>query len=188
MERSIPPPTTTKNWAAEAILTKVAPLSVSSSTGPERNVADIENPMVTSTASMAQARAVRGWRRAHSPPHGGAGTVSRPGWALIVGSWLGGCLDQRLGAVRADLALAAGLAGQPPLIGGTHDPHCRQLLERREPYVLPHRVRQNHALPLPVLGDKDDACPGCVSRPPETDRPSVAQHLAGFGRPDPTEG
>src|SRR5437667_3846102 len=107
MERSIPPPTTTKNWAAEAILTKVAPLSVSSSTGPERNVADIENPMVTSTASRAQARAVRGWRRAHSPPHGGAGTVSRPGWALIVGSWLGGCLDRRLVAVRADLALAA---------------------------------------------------------------------------------
>ena len=69
-ERSIPPPTTTKNCAAAAIPTNVAPFSVSSSTGPSRKVEDIEKPIESRIPSSTHAIRVRGWRRSHSPRHG----------------------------------------------------------------------------------------------------------------------
>src|SRR2546430_12630974 len=54
IERSMPPPTTTKNCAAAAIPMKVVPFSVSISTGSDRNVADIERPIVSKTANSDQ--------------------------------------------------------------------------------------------------------------------------------------
>ena len=66
-ERSIPPPTTTKNCAAEAIPMNVAPFSVSWMTGPARKVDDIEKPIASRIPSSTQAISVRGWRRSHSP-------------------------------------------------------------------------------------------------------------------------
>ena len=44
IDRSIPPPTTTKNCAADAMPTNEAPFSVSISTGSERNVPDRIEP------------------------------------------------------------------------------------------------------------------------------------------------
>src|SRR2546425_9467702 len=110
-ERSIPPPTTAKNWAADAIPTKVAPLRVSTTTGSARNVPERVEPTVISTARRTHGRRVRGWRRTHSPRARNPGLTSRscPTCTLILGSSFVArvSLDRLVASARLVLPLSA---------------------------------------------------------------------------------
>src|SRR5712692_8428680 len=110
-DRSIPPPTTAKNWAADAIPTRVAPLRVSTTTGSARNVPERVEPTVISTARRTHGRRARGWRRTHSPRARNSGLISRscPTCTLMVGSGsvTRVSLDRPVASARLVLALSA---------------------------------------------------------------------------------